>query len=78
MEICKYAYAFTPYDHAIEGLMCGQEAFDALPQDVQEGLVRASEKLEYLLLNHIWKNPSAFSPGLSGVMTNTEAMSTQM
>ena len=74
MEICKYAYAFTPYDHAIEGLMCGQEAFDALPQDVQEGLVRASEKLEYLLLNYIWKDPSAFSPGLIGVMTNTEAI----
>jgi len=68
-EIAKYFYAFIPAQGSWWGMICSQKSFDALPQDVQEGLIRASNKHEKLISDEVWPNPNKYSPGLAGEET---------
>ncbi len=65
-KIAKYFYVFEPINHAWWGLLCSQKAFDALPKDVQEGLVRASKDHERFLTEKVWPNPCEYTPGVAG------------
>jgi len=66
-EIAKYFYAFEPITSSWWGIMCSQKAFDALPEDVQEGLVRASKKHEKFLIEDVWLNQCSHCPGPGGL-----------
>ena len=65
-EIAKYFYAFEPITSSWWGLLCSQKAFDALPKDVQDGLVRASKAHEQFLVDEVWPNQCKYSPGPGG------------
>jgi TRAP-type C4-dicarboxylate transport system substrate-binding protein len=65
-KIAKYFYAFEPINSCWWGILCSQKAFDALPKDVQEGLVRASKDHERFLNEEVWQNPCKYTPGPGG------------
>ena len=65
-EIAKYFYAFQPITSSWWGLLCSQKAFDGLPKDVQDGLVRASKAHEQFLESEVWQDQCKFSPGPGG------------
>jgi TRAP-type C4-dicarboxylate transport system substrate-binding protein len=65
-EIAKYFYACLPITVSWWGIICSQKAFDDLPKDVQEGLVRASKAHEKFLVDKVWLNQCAYSPGPGG------------
>ena len=65
-EIAKYFYACIPVTASWWGIVCSQKAFDALPKDVQEGLVRASKAHEKFLVDNVWANQCAYCPGPGG------------
>lgn len=73
-EIAKYFYVFEPICANYWGIMCGQKAFDALPEDVQKGLVRASKAIEDLIINQLWPYSSDFAPGLAGIMSTEDTL----
>jgi TRAP-type C4-dicarboxylate transport system substrate-binding protein len=65
-EIAKYFYACFPITQSWWGIICSQSAFDALPKDVQEGLVRASNEQENFLVDNVWANQCSYTPGPGG------------
>ena len=65
-EISKYFYSCIPVTASWWGIVCSQKAFNALPDDVKEGLVRASQKHEEYLNNSVWGNQCKFCPGSGG------------
>jgi TRAP-type C4-dicarboxylate transport system substrate-binding protein len=65
-EIAKYFYACLPMTVSWWGIVCSQKAFDTLPKDAQEGLVRASKAHEKLLVDKVWLNQCAYSSGPGG------------
>jgi TRAP-type C4-dicarboxylate transport system substrate-binding protein len=73
-EIAKYFYVFEPIVGSWWGIMCGQKAFDALPEDVQKGLVRASEAIQDLIINQLWLYSFDFTPGLAGIMSTEDTL----
>jgi TRAP-type C4-dicarboxylate transport system substrate-binding protein len=73
-EIAKYFYVFEPICANWWGIMCGEKAFNALPKDVQDGLVRASKSIEDLIIDHLWPYSSDFAPGLAGVMSTKDVL----
>lgn len=68
-EIARYFYAFEPIIGSWWGLLCSQKAFDALPQDVQEGLVKASLGHKQFLEEKVWLNQSEYTPGAGGILS---------
>jgi len=68
-EIAKYFYAFEPIIGSWWGLLCSQKAFDALPEDVQAGLIRASKEHKRFLEEEVWMNQSDFCPGPGGILS---------
>ena len=59
-EVCNYSYAFRPvYWGEPLGMATGKQSFDALPADVQEGLLRAGKEFEKKW-REIEANPSKF------------------
>lgn len=73
-EIAKYFYAFEPITSSWWGILCSQKAFDALPKDVQEGLVRASEKHETFLIEEVWPNQCNYCPGPGGLKSEIDVV----
>ena len=73
-EVAKYFYAFEPIDGSWWGIICSQKAFDALPKDVQEGLVRASEKHEKFLIEEVWPNQAGYCPGPGGFKSEADVI----
>jgi len=65
-EIAKYFYASVPVTVSWWGIICSQKAFDSLPKDVQDGLVRASKAHEKFLIDSVWAKQCAYSPGPGG------------
>ncbi|HZK11276.1 MAG TPA: TRAP transporter substrate-binding protein DctP [Atribacterota bacterium] len=73
-EIAKYFYAFEPITSSWWGILCSQKAFDALPKDVQEGLVRASKKQEKFLIEEVWPNQCNYCPGPGGLKSEIDVV----
>jgi len=73
-EIAKYFYVFEPITGNWWGILCGQKAFDSLPKDVQEGLVRASTAIQDLINEHLWPYSDSFSPGLAGEISTADVL----
>lgn len=73
-EIAKYFYVFEPITGNWWGILCGQKAYDALPKDVQEGLVRASKAIQDLLIDEVWVNSADYTPGLAGAISTEEVV----
>jgi TRAP-type C4-dicarboxylate transport system substrate-binding protein len=65
-EIAKYFYACVPVTVSWWGIICSQKAFDSLPKDVQEGLVRASKEHEKFLNDSVWLHQCKYTPGAGG------------
>jgi len=73
-EIAKYFYAYIPLQSSWWGMACSQASFDALPEDIQEGLIRASKMHEEFITNKVWPNPEKYSPGIAGDLTTMSAL----
>lgn len=65
-EVGKYIYVFSPgTGGTINSLCASKSAFDALPPDVQQGLLKAGKDFETKFMTEIRKDLNKFFPGKS-------------
>jgi len=73
-EVADYFYAIQPAVPAFSGYIFNKEAFDALPKDVQDGLMKATREFEDWYTNEVVRSGrwSDFTPGIAD-MSDEEA-----
>jgi len=73
-EVAKYFYAIEPIRPDIGGIAFSKKAFDALPKDLQDKLMEATQEHEQFWREKVMPHWSDYTPGPGGNMSSPEAL----